>query len=171
MTRSRQEAAIANKVELKAQLFVTSPIYTGSNCIWLIVLKPIGKSVCQFISHALSAYCTVCQHMVQISQLSVSGTVVSLSQPSSNDEPRVYCRESWDCMIPASLSVRRIPHLSLYQRWSLSDGPVGCLCIRSLMLCLSVYSLGILGRHACVETVQCTWDILNAPWEYLTWVK
>jgi hypothetical protein len=59
---------------------------------------------------------------VSVSQ-SVSSTVRSLSHPVQSMSHACIVQESWDHMIPASLSVRKTPHLSPYQRRSLSQHP------------------------------------------------
>ena len=71
----------------------------------------------------------------------------NLSHPVRIDEPCVYRKESWDHVIPASPSVRKTPHLSPYQRRSLSV---------FLLQCMYCHSLLCLFRHcgAVVQAVQ-----------------
>jgi hypothetical protein len=64
-----------------------------------------------------------CQHDARISNpIRVISQRYSkgLSHPVQKMSQVHNGKESWGCMTPASLSVRRIPCLSPYQRWSLS---------------------------------------------------
>jgi hypothetical protein len=71
-----------------------------------------------------------CQHDARISnqtRVISQCTVTILSQPIQKMSQGHNHNESWDRMIPASLSVHRTLHLSPYQRRSLSTDPGLCL--------------------------------------------